>query len=195
MHTKNGNRTDNKYRILQLNTSNCEFNSKLVELRATIDDKSADIIIVSESNSEVDDNIKMDDWQKAFPEYKFVDKLVPNNKRARCSLMIRNEIEYERLPKYQDTNNSSIAVRIRDGDSNWLHLLGIYRQWKLVGEQNAFDTKGIKSQVERLESQVKLIEKMCSENSNCVIGGDLNLDQCKQNDHSNRPELKALKPI
>ena len=86
MHTKNGNKVINKYRILQLNTSNCDFNTKLVELRATIDDKDADIIIISESNSEVEDTEKINDRQKAFPEYKFLDKLVPNNKKARCAL-------------------------------------------------------------------------------------------------------------
>ena len=109
--------------------------------------------------------------------------------------MVKSSITTERLNKYEDTNNSSVAVRIRDGTDKWIYILGIYRQWKLIGDYNAFDTAGIKKQVDRLESQVYLINKMCSENSNCVIGGVINLDQYKDNNNSNRPEMKALKPI
>ena len=73
--------------------------------------------------------------------------------------------------------------------------MGIYRQWKAPGEFNSSDSEGIRRQVNRLKKQVENINRMCSENKVCLIGGDLNLDRCKDNDAFRRPEIKALSPI
>ena len=67
-----------------------------------------------------------------------------NNKRARCTIMIKKGIDHERLKKYEDNTNSSVAIRIKDGDSRWIYVLGIYRQWKLAGDVSATSTEGIK---------------------------------------------------
>ena len=57
-HTKNGNKQMH-YKILQINSSNANFCSKLRELKVTININMAQIIIISESNAEIDDNEKM----------------------------------------------------------------------------------------------------------------------------------------
>ena len=117
-HSLNGNRSH--YKIMQLNGSNANFCSKLPELECMINNFKSDVIIISEANAEITDEKKMEERSKAFPEYKFEDKQVTNNDRARCTIMLRKSIKHERLSKYEDTMNSSVAVCIKDGDSKWI---------------------------------------------------------------------------
>ena len=69
MHALEGNKKH--YKILQINSSNADFNSKLHELRATVNDNEADIVIVSESNFECGDDEKTDTRQSHFPDFSF----------------------------------------------------------------------------------------------------------------------------
>ena len=64
MHTLQGNKKH--YKILQLNSSNADFNSKLHELRSTINFNEADIVIISESNFE-HQIPRPGSWQPEFP--------------------------------------------------------------------------------------------------------------------------------
>ena len=132
---------------------------------------------------------------KEFPDYNFEDKLVIGNNIARNTIMINKNLQYKRLPQFEDDYNSTTVIKFKDGKSKWVHLVSIYRQWKLKGEFNAFDKEGIKKQVERLKSQCKNLHKIREETDNIIIGGDINIDKNLQNDPTNRPELKALTPI
>ena len=73
--------------------------------------------------------------------------------------------------------------------------MGIYRQWKAAGENNANDTEGICQQVKRLKSLCENIRKVCDTSKKFILGGDLNMDKCTANDPLSRPELRALCPI
>ena len=58
-HTTNGNTMH--YKVMQVNSSNCDFNSKLNELRSMIDQHKSEILLISEANTDVDDK---DKWMK-----------------------------------------------------------------------------------------------------------------------------------
>ena len=62
------------YRIMKLNASNSDFITKIPELRATIDSNNTEIVIISESNAEVDNPERSLTRSKAFPDFKFEDK-------------------------------------------------------------------------------------------------------------------------
>ena len=66
-HTLNGNISH--YKILQINGSNADFSSKITELQTTINTSKSYIIIISESNSEVEDSKLMEERNKAFENY------------------------------------------------------------------------------------------------------------------------------
>ena len=78
-----------------------------------------------------------------FPDFSFEDKTVTGNPKARCTVMVGNHIKYERLNKYKNPLNSSIEIWVKDGSNKWLAILGIYRQWKLKGDNLANETEGI----------------------------------------------------
>ena len=97
------------------------------------------------------------------------------------------------MTRFEDDQNSSIALRIKDGKGKWIGLFAIYRQWKIPGESNAFSKEGISRQVARLKVQVSNLERFCRFNKRNIICGDLNMDKYEEND-LDRPELKALEP-
>merc|ERR1711954_552990 len=192
-HIENGNISH--YKILQVNGSHADFCTKITELQTTINTNKSDIIIISESNMEVENEKLIEERAKAFENYNFEDKLVDGNPKARCTLMISKFITYERLKQYEDNLNSSIAIKAKDGTNKWIAIMGIYRQWKLIGDQASNSTEGIKKQVTRLKKQCENINLLCQNFNNCLIGGDINLDRNKKNDPFSRPELRALTPI
>ena len=71
----------------------------------------------------------MEERAKAFKNFNFEDKIVDGNPKARCTIMIRKHINYDRMRKYEDPLNSYIAIRVKDGSNEWLTIMGIYRQW------------------------------------------------------------------
>ena len=56
--------------------SNADFCLKILELRSTINDNQAEVIIISESNAEVGDPEKMTLRACDFPDYHFENKFV-----------------------------------------------------------------------------------------------------------------------
>ena len=39
-------------------------------------------------------------------------------------------IKYKRMPRYEDPDNSTVAIGIKDGNNKSVCIMGIYRQWK-----------------------------------------------------------------
>ena len=192
-HKLNGNRSH--YKILQINGSNADFNTKLIELKDTINENQSEVILISESNADVSNDLKMLQRSKEFPDYKFEDKLVDGNKFARNTVMIHKNLQHKRLPQFEDNLNSTTVIKFKDGKSKWVYLVSIYRQWKLKGDFNAFDNEGIKKQIARLKTQCINLHKIRKETDNMIVGGDISIDKNLHNDPTNRPELKALTPI
>ena len=104
----------------------------------------SEIILISESNAEINDKKKMDLRNKEFPNYKFEDKLVTGNEKARSTIMIHNSIDHIRFKKFEDPLNSTTCIKIKDGSNKWVYIMSVYRQWKLKGDFNAFNSEGIK---------------------------------------------------
>ena len=154
LHTKNGNRkVINHYKIVQINGSNACFNTNIHELRITINENQSQIVVISEANVDVDNEDKIKERDDKFADFKFEDKLVKNHNKARICIMIHKNIKSIRLPQYEDEENSSIAIKIKDGKGRWIGIYGIYQQWKIPGEGNAFTKEGINKQVGRLKNR------------------------------------------
>ena len=71
--------------------------------------------------------------------------------------MIHENIVHERMRRYKDNEDTSVALRVKDGKGRWLYLMGIYHQWKATGEFNSNDKEGICQQVLKLKSQIENI--------------------------------------
>ena len=91
MHSINGNPEilSRQLNIIQINSSNSHFCTKIDELVVTIIENKADIIIISESNMEMDDPERILEREMKLPEYNFEDKLIAPFTKARVSMIIK----------------------------------------------------------------------------------------------------------
>ena len=71
----------------------------------------------------------MEERKKAFPNFKFEDKLVTGNDKARCTVMVTKNIQHKRVEKYEDLLNSTVAIKvIKNSNQRWFHIMAIYRR-------------------------------------------------------------------
>ena len=92
-HSLNGNtQSDDDINILQINTSNADCCSKIHELRSKFNANEAHMIIISEANSEVQDQAKYYKRARFFPDFQFEDKAIAPHAKARLTVMVKNDI-------------------------------------------------------------------------------------------------------
>ena len=73
MHAQNGNKTTN---ILQINTSNADWTTKQHELATTININQANITVILEANTEINNNDKNIMRSTTFKNYNIEDKVI-----------------------------------------------------------------------------------------------------------------------
>ena len=125
----NNNKYVERLNILQLNTSNANWDTRQLELLTTLVNNDADISIISEANAEVNKPDKMISRESVFKEYNIEDKLVNNQSRARISVIIKKGIYYNRCEHLESPNNSSIALKFKESRSKDIYIVGSYREW------------------------------------------------------------------
>ena len=145
----NNNKYVERLNILQLNTSNANWDTRQLELLTTLVNNDADISIISEANAEVNKPDKMISRESVFKEYNIEDKLVNNQSRARISVIIKKGIYYNRCEHLESPNNSSIVLKFKESRSKDIYIVGSYREWRHLGGPSATSTLGINFQKER----------------------------------------------
>ena len=194
---KNPSKYIKKLNIIQLNTSNSDWDTKKYELITTITNLDADITIVSESNAEINNNEKMETRNTMFSNYNLEDKVINNQNKARVSLIIKKEIPYKRCTELESNNNSTIIIKVKEAKSKNMYIIGTYREWRHLGGPNSTSTLGIKLQKERIEQISAMISSIGSLGPQTTIiwGRDLNCDRNPKNDPTIRPDLRVVTPI
>ena len=193
---QNGNRkTINHYKIIQINASNSCFNTNPQKLKTTINENQSQRKILSKANVDLEDEEKLEEREDKFTEFNYKVKKVKDHPKARISIIVHKNITYTRLNQYEDDENASIAIKIKEGKGRWIGLYGIHRQWKIPGEGNAFRKEGINKQVARLKKQVTNLNKFCTEMKKHVICGDINIDRNVNNDPLKRNDCPYLGTI
>merc|ERR1711954_413164 len=99
MHAEHGNgeAIERNLVILQLNYSNCNFITKIDELKVTVTENKADLVLISESNFNTADEEAILYRESKFTDFKFVDKTTSNNPVARLTVMVKDDLKFERL--------------------------------------------------------------------------------------------------
>ena len=101
-------KTVNKLKIMQLNTSNADWNTKNLELITLIETYDPDVCIVSESNAETNNADKMTIRKYVFSNYKIEDKVINSQNKARVSVIIRKDVPYTSCTELEHPENSTI---------------------------------------------------------------------------------------
>ena len=84
------------------------------------------------------------------------DQLYETNKTARTILWVKNNLNYESNKNIESNNSSTIAIRIGYPNKKKINVIGIYRQHKLLNQNNKNQNDKEK---ENFENQCQLIKK------------------------------------
>ena len=110
--------TNNKFveklNILQINTSNANWDTRQYELLTTLTNNDADISIISEANAQLNKPDKLINRNSVFKEYNIEDKIINNQQKARLSIIIKKGIHYDRCEHLESSNNSTIVLKFKE---------------------------------------------------------------------------------
>ena len=118
-----------KVKLIQVNTSNSNWETKRLELLSTIEQNNADICIVSEANADVSNDIKINARNSLFKNYKIELKTVNDQNKARIAMIIRKEIPYTRCADLESKENSSVIIKLSESKVKNTFIVGTYREW------------------------------------------------------------------
>ena len=99
--------------ILQVNTGNGKWTKSASTLKLLIRHNNPDIVIISESNFEMNNRILTQTRNTDFKEYAFEDKILPGSSLARMTIMIRTSINYIRMSDLENETNSTAVICIK----------------------------------------------------------------------------------
>ena len=60
-----------------------------------------------------------------FADFKFEDKVIDNNEKARVSVMVHWSISHERLNVYKDNKKTPVIIKVKDGKERWIIIFSI----------------------------------------------------------------------
>ena len=183
--------------LLQLNTSNADWETKKYELITTIENNNADVTIISESNAEINNDERMDNRKSMFSAYNIEDKVILGQSKARVSIVIKKEIYYKRCKDLESDENSMIVIRFNETKDKFVHLVGTYREWRHLRGPDATSSAGINLQKQRILQLKKLMTdvKESKQRNTLIWAGDLNCDKNQNNDPMTRPDIRVIYPI
>ena len=126
-----------------------------------------EVLFISESNMDTNNEKKMAKRERDFPDFRFFDKTLPWAGEARMTVMISNDIKAERLDNMEDNQNPMKICRVKDSKSKWNNFVAFYRQWNDPRDGNLNKTESTERQVVRFKF---LIEVMSNVNKYQQIG-------------------------
>ena len=73
---------------MQINTSSADFCTKIEELQHIVNENKSQFVLISEANIKVSNHENLDAKKSQFADFKFEDKVIDNNEKARVSVMV-----------------------------------------------------------------------------------------------------------
>ena len=117
-------------------------------MKITLKGENPGVLIIPESQIDVNEpNLKTH-----FQGYNIESKFLPGQKKARISVLIRENVEYERIYQIEDDWLSIIWIKIRISRNQSLMLMCGYREWQYIKETGITGSKHPEKQQERLQT-------------------------------------------
>ena len=175
-HIMNGN-LKNTLKVIHWNLGSKKWNRKLVEIGNLLDEHKPDLCYISEANLWED----LDSHERELPGHHLV---LPNTmeytKHARLVLIVKDGIDVVKLNQYMDRDISTIWVKVGKNGRKGLRIGGIYREHSVLGITDRNETwQVLQEQMEDRWRRIVTKWEAAGNGTNCVVVGDLNLDQVK----------------
>ena len=170
MKIQNGN-IEKKISIIHWNIGARLWTNKLDEIELLLSDKQPDLCFISEANLWANTEGHL----TAIPGY---DLILPNTMKkwghARIVLLAKIHLNITKLNQYMEDDLATIWVRVGATKKSSVIVGGVYRQHKLLGEDDDPPNWLVKQE----ERWTRLVNnwRRAGLQSNCVVIGDINLD-------------------
>ena len=111
--------------MLQLNTSNANWETKSLELLTTIENNDTDVCIISEANADNSNAMKIYARNNMFKNYSIETKTVNSQTKARNAIVVKKTIPYKRCIELEDDDVSTIVLRIKESKNKSLYIISL----------------------------------------------------------------------
>ena len=160
-------------------------------------DSNAEVTIISEANTELNNTEEMHVRNVLFSEYCLEDKGILHRHNSRIKVTIKNGLPIVQCRELESDNNSTMVLKFKENEVKSLYLIGSYHQWQHFGDPKAKSSEGINQQIVGMTQPGELISniKLKSQNNSLIWAVDLNVDKNPCDDNSMRPDLRLITPI
>ena len=190
-HKQNKNKKKRTIKLLQINKGSSYIYKHLDLLKILIQEENPGVAIIPESQiKRTDTNL-----EEHFKGYSIEHKFLPGMDRARISILIREDIEYERLTEIEDDWLSNVWLRVKTSRNGYTCIMGGYREWRHPPELNLPFSGDPLEQESRLPKTLVQVENAKSFSQKLVLGWDSNLDLLEANDNFRRQDTKKMTQI
>ena len=195
MHTTNGNTVFSDFNVIQLNSGNGKWTNNDNLLMASIEKHAPDIVVISESNVNTNDDKMITARRSRFKDFTFLDKVFQGTHNARLTVMVRNKYEFERKVNLENEINPTMVITIKTSSRRSHTIVANYRQWKGTAPSCNINGRLDAHAVLRFTHMTKIWESAVNLGNPTTIVGDINIDRHEPNDPEARPDIKNLIPI
>ena len=164
-------------------------------LKISIDSHKPDVIIISESNANINDNLMLNSRRNNFGNYLSFDKVFRGTHNARLTVLINETFEVERKISIENDINPSMVFLMKTSARKSHMLIANYRQWKGTAPSYPYNERKDDHAVPRFKEMIKVWEKSIALGNPTTIMGDINLDRFEPIDPESRADIKNFIPL
>ena len=191
-HTKNGNVSiGQNLRILLINKGNSDILTHYDLILNALNTNKPNLCVINESNDSPNDSL-----EDKFEDFAIEQKFLPGYGKGRTLLLIRKNVEYERLHSLELPFISTIWLKIKTDSNKIIYFMGGYRCWTLPkamfpgGYNNS--SKSPKIQLERFRLIMQQIESVSKLRHEIITATDSNIDLLDDTDMNSRFNICKL---
>ena len=169
--SENGN-INKTMKIMQWNKGNSFLRNKIEDIKDIIRKHKPEVLVINEVHLNMDDDQTILNIKGYRVE---TDSLMESQKTIRTMILIKDNINYTRLKKYEAKDESAVTISIGFYRHKRIILTGYYRQWQLPCNTQP---RKITEQNERFKVQAELWGDMIDQNLGKEIHflGDFNIN-------------------
>ena len=87
-----------------------------------------DLLVISEANLEhVNSTLDID-----YKGYNLESKFLGNDKLARTMVLVKSNVTYERLTKFETQDKAMIILKVKISSRRYIKVICLFRHWKIL---------------------------------------------------------------
>ena len=115
-----------------------------------------EVLSIGEANLTKNDQVHMKD----FNNYNIEAKYIKNQDISRLVVMVKKNLTYERLYKFENDINAMMVFKIKIAKGQSVHVVCVYCQWNLLSNLKTPTSHKLPEQIIRLNNIMSVIKEI-----------------------------------